>query len=263
MIELRDVAIYRQQRCLLQHLTFSIQSNELLCILGPNGVGKSSLLKALAAEQGVRCTGSLQLNQSSLVTMTPSVLARQRAVLSQNTTIEFDLNVTDIVAMGAYPFMNLAPSRYKVLFDEAIQLAGIEAFTKKNYRQLSGGEQQRVQFARVILQTLAALQYSEQTVYLFLDEPTSSLDPHYQHQLLARVKQLTDSYPVAAVAVLHDVNLAAMWGHKLLLLAPKKAVSYGVPTEVLTTEHLFEAFGVQTLVQSHPQKAAVPLIVYL
>ena len=165
--------------------------------------------------------------------------ARWRArVLPQKPGLGFDLGVAEVVAMGAYPFPELPPAAVEALVDRTLALADATHLRARRYPELSGGEQQRVQFARVLTQCLAARAEGEAR-YLLLDEPTASLDPRHQGELLRVAVDLARDERVGVLVILHDMNLAARWCDRLLLLGGGRAIASGPPSQVRRRLHLW------------------------
>ena len=260
MIVAQGLACARGGRTVLSGLDLSLQAGEVLGVLGANGAGKTSLLATLAGELPA-AAGRLSLSGRPLADEPPAVLARRRAVLSQSASLAFDLPVTAVVDMGAYPFPELDPQHVRALVSRALEMADATALRSRRYGALSGGEQQRVHLARVLVQVLAGRGPGEYRV-LMLDEPTASLDPLHQALVLQAVQQLAHDEQIAALVVLHDVNLAALWCDRLLLLAQGRAVAQGTPVEVLTPEHLRTVYGLGARVIAHPELAGRPLVIF-
>lgn len=239
----------------------------MLGILGANGAGKSTLLSTLAGELAIdpalhpRCPVSV--DDRDLVAMSVAELARQRAVLPQKPGLAFDLGVDEVVSMGLYPFPELSAEDARLLLDDAVEQADVGHLWNRRYLELSGGEQQRVQFARVLAQVLAAGRANPAGCYLLLDEPSSSLDPAHQHSLLRAVRRAADEQGAGVLLVLHDVNLAALYCHRLALLAGGEIVACGPPADVLLPDLLLQVYGAPAHVQAHPVHADVPLVVFL
>ncbi|MGB6054250.1 MAG: hemin ABC transporter ATP-binding protein, partial [Burkholderiaceae bacterium] len=169
--------------------------------------------------------------------------------------------VREVVAMGAYPFPELSPAGHEALLRHALRQADAAGLAGRRYLDLSGGEQQRVQFARVLAQVLAAREAAQYRA-LLLDEPTSNLDPRHQLLLLRTVRSLARSEGIAALVVLHDVNLAAQWCDRLLLLAHGRSVALGAPAEVLTPQRLEQVYALTARVLPHPLHGDTPLVVF-
>ncbi|MEJ2793474.1 heme ABC transporter ATP-binding protein [Iodobacter sp. LRB] len=258
LLNTQNLYFKRGKQLILNDVSLTLQAGEVTAILGANGAGKSTLLSLLSgeikADQGEIC-----LKGVNIADMPAAKLARQRAVLPQNPNLTFDLGVEEVIAMGAYPFAELSPHTVCNLSLKVLQLADISHLARRRYYQLSGGEQQRVQFARVLLQILAN---PGQPRYLLLDEPTASLDPRHQHDLLAVVSRLAQSENIAVAVVLHDVNLAARWCNHLLLLKNGSTVACGTPKEVLTPSLLSTAYGIASTVIPHPKHEERCLVLF-
>lgn len=248
----------RGKQLILNDVSLTLRAGEVTAILGANGAGKSTLLSLLSGEIKAD-QGDICLKGENIADMPAAQLARQRAVLPQNPNLTFDLGVEEVIAMGAYPFAELSPHTVHNLSLKVLQLADISHLARRRYTQLSGGEQQRVQFARVLLQILAN---PGQPRYLLLDEPTASLDPRHQHDLLSVVSRLAQSENIAVAVVLHDVNLAARWCNHLLLLKNGSTVACGIPKEVLTPCLLSTAYGIASTVIPHPEHKERCLVLF-
>lgn len=262
----RRLSVARGRKQVLNDVTLELRPGEMLGILGANGAGKSTLLSTLAGElpidPALNVSCPVALNGRALEQMKVEELARLRAVLPQKPELIFDLAVEEVVSMGVYPFPELTTQACRELMEAAIVQADIRALWQRRYLELSGGEQQRVQFARTLVQLLAALQTGGQG-YLLLDEPSSSLDPAHQHGLLRAARQLASQRGAGVLIVLHDVNLAALYCDRLAMLADGAVAACGAPAEVLQPALLQRVYGTATHVQAHPVHADVPLVVFL
>lgn len=260
LLSVRDLHCRRGGREVLAGIGFDLHAGEVLGVLGANGSGKSTLLATVAGELALG-GGHAALAGRHLAEWKIEALARRRALLPQSPSLSFDLDVRSVVGMGAYPFPALGPAELGTLVRRALTLADAQPLLERSYLALSGGEQQRVQFARVLVQALAARSAAEGRL-LLLDEPTSSLDPRHQLLLLGTVATLARDEGLAALVVLHDVNLAAQWCDRLLLLADGSAAALGPPAEVLTSQALQRVYGVAAQVIPHPLRAGVPLVLF-
>ncbi|AZG14858.1 heme ABC transporter ATP-binding protein [Cupriavidus pauculus] len=263
MLVARNLQGHRGRRQVLSGIDLRLPPGEVLGVLGANGAGKSTLLGILAGEIAApgHPADMLTLNGRPLADWRADALARTRAVLPQSPGLHFDLDVTEVVAMGGYPFPELDRPGLDGLMARALALADVSHLARRDYQSLSGGEQQRVQFARTLVQVLAC-KPADSYRALLLDEPISSLDPWHQLRLLDSVRSLARSDGLAALVVLHDVNLAARWCDRLLLLADGHAAACGTPAEVLTAANLAHVYGLPATVMASPVHAGVPFVVF-
>lgn len=222
----------------LQGVNLHVKRGEFVGIIGPNGSGKSTFLKmcyrALAPD-----SGSLLLDGENLRKMPYRKMALKIGVVGQENQIPFDFKVRDIVAMGRNPYKKLFDAdteEDRKIIQEAMEKTGISKLADRNYRQLSGGEKQRVVVARVLAQ---------QTDFLILDEPTNHLDIRYQLSTLDLVRKLG----VTVISAIHDLNLAAMFCDRIYLLLGGEIYAEGTPAEVLTGQHIKSVYEVETFIR--------------
>lgn len=253
----QDLTLVRGDQCILQQVSLTLAPGCMLGLLGANGAGKSTLLAALSGELPAS-HGTVTLNGQPLTQLSPAQQARQRAVLPQKPSLSFDLGVQEVVAMGAYPFPELNPAEVAQRCQQALQQAGVTHLAGRRYLELSGGEQQRVQFARVLVQCQAAA--SEPGRYLLLDEPISNLDPRHQIDLLRTAHTLSRDGRSGVLVIAHDINLAARWCDRLVLLADGGVIAEGTPVDVLTPANLMAVYGVAADVLPHPLDADALLV---
>ncbi|WP_144629974.1 heme ABC transporter ATP-binding protein [Bordetella genomosp. 13] len=253
-----DIAVTRGGAAVLTGVSLTLQPGRVLGLLGANGAGKSTLLSTLAGE--LRPGGGRVLMDGADVAAVPArKQARRRAVLPQKPSLTFDLGVRDVVSMGAYPFPELAPDVVDGLIDAALDQAGVAHLAARRYPELSGGEQQRVQFARVLAQCRAAAREGVPP-YLLLDEPISSLDPKHQIELLRTAWTLAHEDGLGVLVIVHDINLAARWCDRLVLLADGKVAAEGGPADVLTPPLLRKVYDIDADVLPHPKIAGKLLV---
>lgn len=246
LLEAQNLSYMINDKTLIHDISLSIKQGEMVVIIGPNGAGKSSLLKLLTG-YNTPTQGVCLLEGRSLTEWDHNALARKRAVMKQHSHLQFAFTVEDVVAMGRAPY----GSEYKqTAIDEALSQTGCQPLRLRDYRQLSGGEQQRVQLARVLAQLW---QPKAEGACLFLDEPTSALDLYHQQHSLRLLHQLTRERPLGVCCVLHDLNLTALYADKILLIHEGKLVAKGTPTEVLTTENLTRWYQADLGVTLHPE----------
>lgn len=241
MLLLNNISYAVPSRKLLQQVNAAIRPGAVTALMGSNGAGKSTLLKIISGALQPS-EGSVSWNGKALAQWDVKELAKSRAVLRQQYNMQMPFSVFDIIAMGRYPhFKNRLTDQCKAVIAKVAEYTGVDHFLKQNYLTLSGGEQQRVQLARVLAQVWDTP--SDQRLIL-LDEPVSALDIHYQHQLLALVKALTKAN-FTVVAVLHDLNLAMQYADDVLLLKQGRTVSFSSKETALSAPHIFETFGVE------------------
>lgn len=261
-LESKGLCVTRGGAAVLDGISLSLTAGELLGVLGANGAGKSTLLQALAGEAGSSCAEQVRLNARPLSQWPLAQQARQRAVLPQESSLGFSLAVSQVIAMGAYAFPQAAPAEVAHCSREAAQRADVMHLLERDYLQLSGGERQRVHFARVLVQVLLACDHSPDAAYLLLDEPTASLDPQHQQRLLHTVGELARSHGLGVLMVLHDVNLAARWCDRLVLLHQSAILAQGPPSVVLTPQNLRQLYGMDATILPHPHRSDRPLVVF-
>ena len=253
MLRAENLAVTRGSSRVLSGIDLALQPGEVLGVLGPNGAGKSSLLGALCGELPPSA-GLVSLDGRPLAQWNGQSRAQRLAVLPQSSTLNFAFSVEDVVGMGRLPHASGARMDGEIVA-AALRAADAEHLAGRTYLELSGGERQRVHLARV----LAQLWPGQSGQVLLLDEPTSMLDPLHQHITLRAVRGIAAS-GCAVLVVLHDLNLAARYCDRLLLLAAGQTQALGSPHEVLRPDLLEAVFGLQVLVHSHPELGH-PLII--
>ncbi len=253
MLRTQDLQILRGRKIVLTDITLELNPGEVLGVLGPNGAGKSTLLGALCGELPAN-QGRVWLDERELRDWTGAQRAQRLAVLPQVSTLDFAFRVEEVVGMGRLPHQS-GRVRDDEIVAAALQAADAGHLSGRSYLALSGGERQRVHLARV----LAQLWPGEAGQTLLLDEPTSMLDPLHQHTTLQAVREFADR-GAAVLVILHDLNLAARYCDRLLLLEGGRPVALDTPEQVLRPEPLKAVFGLEVLVQQHPERGH-PLII--
>ena len=227
-------------------------------IVGPNGSGKSTFLKAFSGEWPVTA-GEIWYDGEPLRQLTRAALSRRRAVMSQLPELHFPIRVDDIVMMGRYPHFSFRPSRHdNEICRSAMEQLSILPLAARDYLTLSGGERQRVQFARALTQIWDGPEKGSR--YLFLDEPVSSLDIRYQHQLLEQLRMLVQE-KIVLIAILHDLNLALQYADRILFLKDGCVAAEGPAADTVRPELIREVFGIGAHVLQNPF-GPQPVIVY-
>lgn len=259
MLSAEHLSLMISGKTLLNDVSLSIKPGEVLAVLGPNGAGKSTLLKLFCAE--IKSSqGSITLNNKPLTTWTSAEQARLRAVLPQSSRLSFPFQAAEVVLMGRTPYRySHTHSQNKQAVQEAMKIAHVEHLAKRLFTSLSGGEQQRVQLARVLAQLWQA--DTQQARYLLLDEPTSALDLAHQHYVLGLAQHLATTWNLGVLAVLHDLNLAALYADQIAILKNGQLQTYGEPQASLSPRHIQQAFDVEVEVIPYPLQANRPLII--
>tara|TARA_B110000046_G_C13013273_1_gene407637 strand:+ start:1469 stop:2287 length:819 start_codon:yes stop_codon:yes gene_type:complete len=240
MITTKNISFFvDKKQQLLKDISITARSGELVAILGPNGAGKSTLLKILAGTL-IPSKGRVEFENKPFVDFTKEELAKRRAVLAQHYTVTADFLVEEIVMMGRYPHFkgHPMPLDYEIVA-QMLKTTGVEHLKERTINSLSGGEQQRVHLARV----LAQIETKDTTKnLLLLDEPVSSLDIQYQHIVLQISKQKSKEGN-AVITVLHDLNLAAQYADRIIILKDGKKYADGIPSDALQSELLTEVYN--------------------
>ena len=236
MLKAENITVTLGGRRILDGLDFTAGAGQVTAIVGPNGSGKTTLSRAMTGD--LAHGGSVSLNGRDIARLKPWQLAALRAVLPQASALAFPFTVIEVVNIGLHRGVAGAQGRVAM---EALAKVGLAHYADRPYQELSGGEQQRVQLARVLAQVWEPLPDGEPR-WLFLDEPVSSLD--IAHQL--QVMEIARDFAAAGggvVAVMHDLNLTAMYADRVAVLADGRCLAAGTPDAVMTDATLSRAYG--------------------
>ncbi|MGE3872847.1 MAG: heme ABC transporter ATP-binding protein [Parvibaculaceae bacterium] len=235
-----NISVRLGKRQILSDVTLSLSRGELVIILGPNGAGKSTLLKTLTGDL-TPDRGRITFNGRPLAGISPRELACTRAVLSQSMSLSFPFTVLEVVRLG------LEAARGSVhLLPKALQAVGLEGFEGRFYQELSGGEQQRVHLARILVQAWAGK--PDGSGFLLLDEPVSNLDIRHQLQTLEAVRRHVEGGG-GALMILHDINLAALYADRLVMMADGRIRREGKARDILDRDAIRDVYGVDMPVE--------------
>ena len=233
---------------LLRNISLEVEAGKVTAIVGPNGAGKSSLLKVLTGDMAPT-RGQVQLNHRQLPQWPLLHRAQMLAVLPQHSLLNFPFTANEVVALGRIPHQTGVIKDAEIVA-QALDLVDASYLQKRLYTQMSGGEKQRVQLARVLAQIWQPSDHGEQ--FLVLDEPTSAFDLSHQKLTLDIVRQLANR-GVGVVMVLHDLNLAARCADNLVVFDGGVIAAQGQPQQVLTESLIDKVFGVKAIISQHPQ----------
>lgn len=237
-IAARNIVLRYADRTILHDVAFEADAGAITVIAGPNGSGKSSLIKALSGE--VAISGKVTINDDDIRQLRPWQLATRRAVLAQETSVAFPFSVAEVVRLGVTAGL---PRRADAddMVETALARVGLAGFGPRPIQTLSGGERQRVHLARVLCQIWEPVD-ADGPRWLIMDEPVASLDIRHQIALM----DLAEDYALAGggvIAVMHDLNLSAMYADRIVLMKEGRVAASGTPEAVLTAPLLAEVFA--------------------
>ncbi|WP_205516882.1 heme ABC transporter ATP-binding protein [Paenibacillus sp. SYP-B3998] len=253
MIEVEQLSRSFRGQQVLDKISFEIKQGEFFGIIGPNGSGKSTLLRLISGIDPV-ASGSVRLNGQAVSSYSRKELARWLAVLQQNALPPVGFTVREVIEMGRYPFqswMGEDSLDAETLIASIIDKLNLAPLAQRTIEQLSGGECQRVALAKVMAQ---------QPRLLMLDEPTTFLDIGYQIQMMDYIKEWQLESELTVVAVLHDLNLAAQYCSRLMVVNQGKVVAVGTPEEIITSSLIARVYGTEPIVLRHPVNKAPQIL---
>lgn len=242
-VELHSVEYRVGEVHILKNVSLRFRPHRFNVILGPNGAGKSSTLK-ISTGLAKATSGQVTYAGKPLASYRTVELARMRAVLSQHVELAFGLPIREVVMMGRYPHYGRAPSRRdRDIVTRTLDLVDMTAKSEQAYSTLSGGEQQKVQLARVLAQIWTE-DGSGDEKFLFLDEPTAGLDVHYQIHILDIARELL-RHRCTVIAILHDLNIALQYGNSFFMISKGRLVHETDDPDDIRRELIEEVYGVR------------------
>ena len=255
-----DVAVQIGDATLLDGVSLGIQPGEIVAVAGPNGAGKTTLLGVLAGDRAPS-SGSVSLDDQALPHWSKAELSRRRAVMGTDRAVAFAFTAHEVAMMGRMPLHGGDPDDAdRAVIDELLEAVDCTDLAGRVYATLSTGERQRISLARAVAQvTDHAGASGGANRYLLLDEPTSSLDPAHQHTAMRLIRRSADAGR-GVLAVVHDLNLAAAYADRVVLMHEARIVETGTPAEVLRADLLESVFDIPMLVIPHPQLSH-PLVI--
>jgi iron complex transport system ATP-binding protein len=254
MLKLQDIDYNIGGKQILSRVNVHFIPGQLHMILGPNGSGKTSLMK-IASGQIENFDGHVTYDELSIKEIAKASLATYRSYLSQQNNIPFPIKVNELIQMGRYPhYAYQATKKDNEIIHEIINQLEIKHLQNRDFNSLSGGEQQRVQFARVLAQVWEKTPGNNR--YLFLDEPLNNLDIQYQKYLLQTIQKFICN-DLVVIMVVHDINWALAFADKVYLLKEGNLVAQGNPIDIITPTIISEVFNIDAQLinvpgQKHP-----------
>lgn len=246
MIEVSDASKQFHGMTALSRLNWTIGEGEWWGIIGPNGSGKSTLMRLLSGVEPAS-SGTITISGKSVTAYSRKELSRLMAVLQQEGIAPIHYPVREVLEMGRYPYLDWlgrdANDDADTLIDGIMDKLELQELADRPLDELSGGQRQRVALGQVMAQ---------EPQILLLDEPTTFLDIRYQQQFMELVADWRREAGITVIAVLHDLNLAAQYCDKLLVLRDGRAVGMGTPQEMLTAERIRFVYEVEPVVVPHP-----------
>ena len=234
-LKLCNISVNVANKSIVKDADILVEDNHFVGLVGLNGTGKSTLLKAVYGINEYK--GEIFLNNVNINDISQKELYQKIAVLIQENTNDFDFKVKELVMLGRLPYKKLididTKEDYEIV-DDALRNVGMFDFKERYFNTLSGGEKQRVLIARILAQ---------KTSFLILDEPTNHLDIRNQYRFFETIRKLN----FTVLAVLHDLNIAAKFCDEIYVLNKGALVAHGSPKDVLTTKLLREVFGMEAV----------------
>ncbi|OGF55095.1 MAG: hypothetical protein A2Z21_04760 [Candidatus Fraserbacteria bacterium RBG_16_55_9] len=245
VIRVENLTFAYNSRPVFEGITLDVKAGELLALVGPNGSGKTTFLRAISGVLPVNA-GAVYLNLRGesprlVSTLVPKELARSLAAVEQEVHVEFDFTVREIVALGRLPHshrLNPFSMQDKRIVEEAMERLAITPFAERSIQTLSSGERQRV---------FLAMALAQEPRVLLLDEPTAHLDLKYQIEIMELIRELADQ-SLTVIAAIHDLNLAARYADRVAVLSQGRLAACGHPRPLLTEELIESVWGVRVRV---------------
>ena len=241
-IRIRDVEFSYASVPILKNICMEVAESEILGIIGPNGAGKSTLLRCIDRILSPQ-KGTIFLNEQDISKMSRLEIAKRMGYIPQSTTQVFPATVFETVLMGRRPHISWRCNERdveKVL--EVLHLLDLEGLAMRDINELSGGQQQKVFIARALVQ---------EPDVLLLDEPTSNLDIKHQLEVMDIIKEIARKKGISAIMAIHDLNLAARYADRLIMMKDGMIYAAGEHFSVLTPENIREVYGVEVEVSKH------------
>ncbi|MDH3782265.1 MAG: ABC transporter ATP-binding protein [Desulfobulbaceae bacterium] len=245
ILDISNISLSFRDKLILSNVSLEVSAGEFFVIIGPNGAGKTSLLKVLSGLQKAQ-KGTVTIKDKNILNYRRRNLSQIMAIVPQHIEVGFPFTVADTVIMGRSPHLGILGMEGENDFhiaEEAMKFTDVSHLTDRKLFQLSGGELQRVIIARAICQ---------QPEIILLDEPTTALDPAHQLKIMDLLEKFRREHGTTIIMVSHDLNLASMYGDRVLLLKSGRVVKTGDPKSVLNKELLEDSYGCRIQVDESP-----------
>ncbi|NLM05508.1 MAG: ABC transporter ATP-binding protein [Tissierellia bacterium] len=246
ILDIKNLSYYYGDKEVLHNISFGVEEGDFISIIGPNGSGKTSLMKAILGVSSGKRKGSILLNNILIENYSYKELAKNIAAVFQTNSLEFDFTVEEIIEMGRFPYLKRFESiakRDKEIINKVMKYVGITEFANRSYKKLSGGEFQRVMIGRAL---------SQEAKILILDEPVNHLDLKYQIAILNLLKNLNEEDNITIIVILHDLNLASLYSDKIILLKDGRVENIGDAKSVLTLENIESLYETNVYINNYP-----------
>ena len=233
-----EASVGYQKRTLIDHVNLHVKKGEILTLIGPNGVGKSTILKSIIRQLSL-IAGTVSIDGKELSSYAPKELAKKMAIVMTERIHPERYTCYDVVATGRYPYtgkMGMLQKEDEEKIEEAMRQVQVEALRDQDFERISDGQRQRVMLARAICQ---------EPEILVLDEPTSYLDIRYKTDFLWLLRSLARKRQMAVVMSLHEIDLAQKISDQVVCVKEHRVDRVGTPEEVMTTEYIQELYAMQ------------------
>ena len=253
VLKVNNISFAYENEIIFDNITFSLKKGDVMCILGPNGTGKTTLIKCLNGLNEIK-SGEILINDENINNLSYNQISKHIGYIPQSHVPTFPFSVLDVVLMGRAPYLGLSETPKKEdekIADDALKTLGIDNLKYKSYTNLSGGERQLVFLARVLCQ---------QPDILILDEPTSHLDFGNQIKLLEIIDNLAE-LGLSVIMSSHFPDHAFLSSNKVAIMKDKKFMDFGKPDEVITENNLKKAYSIDVKLMNigEDRKICVPL----
>ncbi|MGL4253298.1 MAG: ABC transporter ATP-binding protein [Fusobacteriaceae bacterium] len=238
MLELKNICYSIEGKEIIKNVTFTFEKGKIYGLLGPNGSGKSTMLDIIVGHRE-DYEGEISIDEKDLRKIRGKELGKNLALVPQDFDTHFNYSAREILEMGRYPYDTFLTQdrRDDEIIERYVELFSLEKLLEKDIYSMSGGERQRIIFAKAMIQ---------ESGYILLDEATSNMDIHYAHALFRNLREVVKKEKRGAVAVIHDMNLASQYCDEIIMLKDGEVKFSGSPEKVLISENIDKIFRVKS-----------------